>query len=161
MSVERTMDRSICGPGCWGGAGRGGWSGGPDWLSICPINVYNNSNYANYYNDMFGTNYDQPGLIMTLPSAYHLPDVYFPQPYTVRGLTAGQALSVSQGYHLMSAAITLSVGSKLCLGGMFVNYQCISLNTCKGRLTMLGQSSSDSDVRVGHTDNINSMFHEI
>ena len=65
-------------------------------MSICPINVYNNSNYANYYNNMFGTNHDQPGLVVTLPPAYHVPGIYHLQPYAVCGLTAGQALSVSQ-----------------------------------------------------------------
>ena len=155
MSPEWTVDWCVSWPGGWTGAGGRRWSAGPDWLSICPINVYNDSNYADHYNDMFGTNYYQPGLIMTLPSAYHLSEVYFPQPYTVRGLTAGQALSVSQGYHLVSVAITLSVGSKLWFCPC--QYQCISLNTCKGRLTMLGQSSSVSGTRAGQT-NIQTRF---
>ena len=65
-------------------------------MSICPINVYNNSNQANYYNNMLGTDYNQPGLIVALLPARHIPRIYHLQPYAVRGLTAGQALLVGQ-----------------------------------------------------------------
>ena len=44
-----------------------------------------------------------------LPSPYHFPEVYLPQPYTVRGLSPGLALPESQGHLSLCVCVYITL----------------------------------------------------